>query len=102
MMTGTVACSRTLAIELPAPPRGMRQSTESVRRMKLDRGVVGGIVDELHRVSGQTRFGDAVGAAPRPEPGSSAAALEEPRSSTALPDLTQMAAASVVTLGRFS
>jgi hypothetical protein len=32
MITGTVAFSRTLRMS-DAPPRGMRQSTKSVRRM---------------------------------------------------------------------
>ena len=100
IMTGTVAFSRTLLISA-GPPRGIRQSTYSVRRMTPT-------AVSCDASSTSTRQSSGSPAAANPLRIASAiarferSALPEPRSSAAFPDFRQSPAASEVTLGRFS
>ena len=98
-MTGTVACSLSAAFS-PSPPRGMIRSTSAV---------LGGQLAQLVAVaSGHDRHG----AAGIPPPSAAdttwastafeCAAIEDPRSTIALPDLRQSAEQSTVTFGRAS
>src|SRR4051794_17728195 len=99
-MTGTVDSSTTLRMR-PAPPRGMRTSTKPRARMRC--------FADSWSVPG-TSWTVSVGS-PALSPASARMAtnaalldraLDEPRSSTALPLLRHRPAASTVTLGRAS
>ena len=97
-MTGTVDCSTTAWIS-PAPPRGMTRSTSPRACMRC-------WADD--RSSAAICWMASAGS-PAPAIASRMTAMiaalewaadDEPRSSTALPDLRQIPAASAVTLGR--
>ena len=99
-ITGTVDSSTTERIR-PAPPRGISTSTSPRARISA-------LADSCPSpgTSWTTSAGSPVAAAASRSTATIAvlerAALEEPRSSTALPLLRQMPAASAVTLGRAS
>ena len=68
----------------------------------LGRGLVRGVLDEDHRVLGQTVLRERVAQHRRDRDVGAQRACELPRSSAALPAFTHRPAASLVTLGRFS
>ena len=99
MTTGTVACSRTVASR-PRPAARHEQVDELVGGQQLDDRLAGVVADQLHRVLGNLVLAAQARAVIRSAIAALVcAAIDEPRSTAALPDFRQSAATSAVTFG---
>jgi len=98
-MTGTFEPSTTALIR-PAPPRGMSTSTSPRAAMSS------AVASRPPSTSWTASRGSPAATSPSPSAATTArlecSADDDPRSRAALPDFTQMPAASAVTLGRAS